>query len=1226
MNDHQSAPAQQTKYTTSFYTQHLSGSASSAHALLKRLFAYFLPRSVVDVGCGHGTWLSAAGDLGATELLGFDGHYVDQSALLIDRTQFMATDLNQPFIADRQFDLAISVEVAEHLPMARAESFVADLCRTSNVVLFSAAAPYQGGEDHLNEQWPEYWATLFRRQGYRCFDLFRKSFWRNANVESWYAQNAFLFVKADNPLCDALSQFRADDSVLSLVHPEIFLINVTRYRPKALAQINAELNTWRRTVSDFVSGSTSLGTLDYVDAAIEQRLQNPFTEGRLDYRSSEDVHSEIASMNVDHAQEVAERDELIVQKESELIHHLQELAQRDELIVQKESALIHRLQEVAERDELIVQKESELIHHRQELAERDQSIKHLEAKLDLAHDHLLEETRRLLDDRNAAVNSVIDTSVRLQELREAAHQSTLSQRESEHNNVIVGLHARIEALSSRADETQNALDVSRRENALLHQAMSLPHTIARFMPRPVKTLARIVRRHFDVRYLESSGYFDRAWYLDHNPDVAAARLDPIRHYVNHGAIEGRSPHYAFDTNTFVANRSKTRRPRRNPYVEFLKWHHGGPSLSARADTPSDIAVIQQEPVEPYGVRKYITATGWYGAKPLLSSQLYDGGRLAQVSHEDHALQTSTLSERFLKGVDVDDTLSPVNKLAPLNLIRKTLAEAQPNDNIRASEASATYTIITPFYEHLTLFSRCAESVRMLLQAANVTDGNRRVEWIVMNDDPRVDPAEIWTAVPEEIRDFVSVISDGTNMGISARQNQGIEEAHNEWILFLDCDDRIEADAISVLDHYIRQFPRCRFISSSIIDIDEEDAVIRHRIRWWGGSGLYEQGMNAGHLACIRRDLFESIGKFDVRFSGCQDYDLALRTAIREPILFVPEHLYSYRWHSRTQSVSQFKRQARICEAVKRAFLQHFMDSHLPVDQSAVTPFPGNPEGLCLIRTQGRRLDLLEETVKSVLDQTIAVTPCIIVHGDETTFGIVRTWAKRFRETVMMLHAGLPDRRRGYPLNVGLDFVETNAHKFAFFSILDDDDIYYPYFAERLTRALSISHADVAYCTTNSRIPGKQATAMHPPLPTACLVAGNFIPINAYIVRTDILVRNRVRLREDIDYLEDWDFLLSLLQANARFALLNETLAEFRLIGDGNVTTKKNPEHFEHCRKIVCVRGNLVAKQLGVARLFRDILDFDFGARPALTPQCLAHINAAMESFTTMSGALELDVK
>lgn len=57
---------------------------------------------------------------------------------------------------NRRFDLAMTIEVAEHLTPVRADSFVEDLTRLSDVVLFSAAIPAQGGINHVNEQWQSY--------------------------------------------------------------------------------------------------------------------------------------------------------------------------------------------------------------------------------------------------------------------------------------------------------------------------------------------------------------------------------------------------------------------------------------------------------------------------------------------------------------------------------------------------------------------------------------------------------------------------------------------------------------------------------------------------------------------------------------------------------------------------------------------------------------------------------------------------------------------------------------------------------------------------------------------------------------------------------------------------------------------------------------------------------------------------------------------------------------
>jgi hypothetical protein len=153
-----------------------------------------------------------------------DGGSPGEDALHIDRSELVVVDLSEPIDVSRTFDLAISLEVAEHLPASRSASFVEDLCRLAPVVLFSAAVPGQGGTEHQTERWPSYWIDLFEKHGYHVIDRIRPSIWTNPDVESWYAQNTLLFAsdeaRAELDLdADALSP--DDWSGLAFVHPRL---------------------------------------------------------------------------------------------------------------------------------------------------------------------------------------------------------------------------------------------------------------------------------------------------------------------------------------------------------------------------------------------------------------------------------------------------------------------------------------------------------------------------------------------------------------------------------------------------------------------------------------------------------------------------------------------------------------------------------------------------------------------------------------------------------------------------------------------------------------------------------------------------------------------------------------------------------------------------------------------------------------------------------------------
>jgi len=120
---------------------------------------------------------------------------VQESQLRIPKSSFRKEDISKPFSVGRKADLAICLEVGEHLADAAAAGLVKSLTDTAPVVLFSAAIPDQPGTGHINCQWPEYWAALFKRYGYISIDCIRRKVWTDPRVEYWYAQNIFIYVK-----------------------------------------------------------------------------------------------------------------------------------------------------------------------------------------------------------------------------------------------------------------------------------------------------------------------------------------------------------------------------------------------------------------------------------------------------------------------------------------------------------------------------------------------------------------------------------------------------------------------------------------------------------------------------------------------------------------------------------------------------------------------------------------------------------------------------------------------------------------------------------------------------------------------------------------------------------------------------------------------------------------------------------------------------------------------
>ena len=235
-------------YSSSFFDEIVDDSLSSAHVVVPSVLSIVKPESVVDVGCATGAWLSVFRESGVEDILGLDGSYVDTSKLRIPAERFESIDLSRPFTLPRKFDLAVSLEVAEHLPKRSAKGFVESICNLAPTILFSAAVPGQGGVRHVNEQWPEYWRLLFAEQEYGMFYPVRSSIWQDDRVAFFYRQNMYLFIRDDyfqtrSDSCD----FRqiTDDDGLMLIEPYILLglrTNLRRLPHVAWAAVKRRLS------------------------------------------------------------------------------------------------------------------------------------------------------------------------------------------------------------------------------------------------------------------------------------------------------------------------------------------------------------------------------------------------------------------------------------------------------------------------------------------------------------------------------------------------------------------------------------------------------------------------------------------------------------------------------------------------------------------------------------------------------------------------------------------------------------------------------------------------------------------------------------------------------------------------------------------------------------------------------------------------------------------------
>ncbi len=246
--------------------------------------------------------------------------------------------------------------------------------------------------------------------------------------------------------------------------------------------------------------------------------------------------------------------------------------------------------------------------------------------------------------------------------------------------------------------------------------------------------------------------------------------------------------------------------------------------------------------------------------------------------------------------------------------REYLAKQQAVPHSSTASDASTFTVLVGFHSHLDYLADCIGSV---VEAADKTP-DVFIELLLVNDDPSISSLELEKVINQTpLRSLI--LSNKANLGICRSINEAMPHAKGEWILHLDCDDRLTPGAISTIQTAIREHSGCRFISSRSVDIDEQGKIMAYRLRDQSPVDLIHNNC-ASHLKAIRRDLHDEIGGFNALFEGCQDFEFALRTALFERLLFIPDYLYQYRWHGFSQTVGNCDHQNDVMMRVRQTYL------------------------------------------------------------------------------------------------------------------------------------------------------------------------------------------------------------------------------------------------------------------------------------------------------------------
>lgn len=245
-----------------------------------------------------------------------------------------------------------------------------------------------------------------------------------------------------------------------------------------------------------------------------------------------------------------------------------------------------------------------------------------------------------------------------------------------------------------------------------------------------------------------------------------------------------------------------------------------------------------------------------------------------------------------------------------------------------------FSVIVPVFNHFNYLEECLSSIA-------IQKGCSPFEVICVDDGSSDTRVTSLLRSLDGVSPSLKVVIHDENHGIDKTQKEAVFMAQGEFIAFVDCDDFLDVKALSVVEEAIAEKPLADYFFTDRVDVGADGKEIR--VAHYGG---YENirfssqlkirddlldGMVASHLKVVRKKAYMRCCDYDAKYSGVQDWALALAIAEQGELVYLPVAVYRHRIHvgsvTSSDSVSQFRK----ANLVRRFFATRQLRDHVRLE-------------------------------------------------------------------------------------------------------------------------------------------------------------------------------------------------------------------------------------------------------------------------------------------------------